>query len=368
VKKTQARLADGREIVYFDESDDAERSFVDERDLPSLTRTSMLRYDAPVDEWVTLAAHRQDRTFLPPHDECPLCPSVNGRHTEIPAPDYDVVVFENRFPSYAPTDELMAEAPPDGMLDGPSDGLFGLRPGVGRCEVMCFTSEHDSSFSALSKRRVRTVVEAWVDRTQALSEYPGVAQVFCFENRGEEIGVTLRHPHGQVYGYPFVTPRTRRMLDTARSYRERTRGNLFEDVLRAEVSAGDRIVTRSQYWTAFVPYAARWPVEVHLYPNDRVTSLPELSEVQRDDLCVVYLDLLRRLEAAHGRPLPYISGWHQAPVHSDRDLAYLHLEISSIRRAPGKLKYLAGSESVMGAFVNGVAPEEVARSLRDVQP
>jgi UDPglucose--hexose-1-phosphate uridylyltransferase len=358
VKKTQSHLADGREIIYFDETDDAVRNLIDERHLPPMAGSSTLRYDMLSDEWVTLAAHRQDRTYLPPLDECPLCPSVGGRHTEIPSEDYDVVVFENRFPSFRSNDG-------DDVVDQSSD-LFSLRPGLGRCEVVCFTAEHDSSFSALTPARVRTVVEAWVDRTLALSETPSVAQVFVFENRGEEIGVTLSHPHGQIYGYPFVTPKTRGTLEAAARYRARTGRDLFEDVLEAEVKTGDRIVIASQYWTAFVPFAARWPLEVHLYPNHRVASLPELSDAQRDDFCLVYLDVLRRLEAASGHSLPYISGWHQAPVRTDRDLAYLRLEVTSIRRAPGKLKYLAGSESAMGGFVNDVAPEEVARALRDV--
>jgi UDPglucose--hexose-1-phosphate uridylyltransferase len=339
MKKTSTRLADGREIIYFDESDDATRVLVDTRDLPPLTTSSTLRYDAVAEEWVTIAAHRQDRTFLPPADQCPLCPSRHGHLTEIPSPDYDVVVFENRFPSFS--------------------------SGIGCCEVMCFTAEHDSSFSALTPDRVRTVVEAWVDRTVALSARPAVAEVFCFENRGREIGVTLAHPHGQIYGYPFVTPTTLRRLDVARRYRAETSGHLLADVVGREVAAGVRIVSRTEHWTAFVPFAARWPVEVHLYPNDRVASLPELSEDQRHDFCQVYLDLLRRLEQARGADLPYVSGWHQAPVRGDRDLAYLHLELFSVRRAPGKLKYLAGSESAMGAFINDVVPEDLAAALRD---
>jgi UDPglucose--hexose-1-phosphate uridylyltransferase len=361
VKKTQSHLADGREIIYFDEADDAVRNLVDDRDLPPLTGTSTLRHDVLSDEWVALAAHRQDRTYLPPVDQCPLCPSIGGRHTEIPSPDYDVVVFENRFPSFRVNDG-------DNDVVDHSAGLFNVRAGLGRCEVVCFTAEHDSSFSALTPARVRTVVEAWVDRTVALSEMPSVAEVFCFENRGEEIGVTLSHPHGQIYGYPFVTPKTRGTLEAARRYRDRTGRDLSEDVLGAEIRSGDRIVTASRHWTAFVPFAARWPLEVHLYPNRRVASLPQLSDAQRDDFCLVYLDVLRRLELASGDSLPYISGWHQAPVRSDRDHAYLRLEVTSIRRAPGKLKYLAGSESAMGAFINDVAPEEMARALRDARP
>jgi UDPglucose--hexose-1-phosphate uridylyltransferase len=243
--------------------------------------------------------------------------------------------------------------------------MFVERPAVGRCEVVCFTAEHDSSFSALTPERARTVIEAWVDRTLALSALPQVEQVFCFENRGEEIGVTLAHPHGQIYAYPFVTPRTRRMLDVARRHRERSWRNLFDDILAAELRSGDRIVTRGDCWTAFVPYAARWPLEVHLYPNRRVGGLPDLTDTERDDLARVYLDILRRMEAVYDDTLPYIAAWHQAPVRVDRDLASLHLQVFSIRRAPGKLKYLAGSESAMGAFINDVSPEHAARMLRE---
>ncbi len=307
------------------------------------------------DEWVAVAAHRQHRTHLPPAHACPLCPSTDTHVGEIPSRDYDVVVFENRFPSFAST--AASALPSAGFIE---------RPAAGRCEVVCFTSDHESSFSSLAPGRVRTVLEAWVDRSLALSNLPAVAQVFCFENRGKEIGVTLSHPHGQIYGYPYVAPRTERAMQAARRYWVRTGRNLYADAVAREVAAGDRIVATTEYWTAFVPFAARWPVEVHLYPNRRMTRLPELDEAERQDFCHIYLGLLRRLEAAHGADLPYIAGWHQAPVRTGGDLGYLHLEISSIRRAPGKVKYLAGSEAMLGAFVNDVVPEEAARILREM--
>ena len=362
MRRIEGRLADGREILWFDERDDVSRDTTDKRDIAATTVTSQVRYDPLLDEDVVIASHRQSRTHLPPADECPLCPSRDGRQTEVPSEDYDVVVFENRFPSLA-QDAEEPERP-----SGPEQDLYNLRPGLGRCEVVCFSSQHDGSFAGLTPERVRLVVDAWADRTEALNALPEVAQVFPFENRGEEIGVTLNHPHGQIYGYSFVTPRTRRQLESARAHRERTGENLFAHVLAAEQKAQCRIVSEGEHWTAFVPAAARWPMEVHLYPHRQVPDLPALEPAERDDFARVYLDVLRRLDALYDAPLPYIAAWHQAPAREDRDLAYLHLEVFSIRRDVGKLKYLAGSESGMGVFVNDVLPEAAARRLREVIP
>jgi UDPglucose--hexose-1-phosphate uridylyltransferase len=241
------------------------------------------------------------------------------------------------------------------------------RPATGRCEVVCFTSDHNASFASLSPRRVRTVLEAWADRTTVLQAMPGIEQVYCFENRGEEIGVTLSHPHGQIYGYPFITPRTGRMLSQARAHAAAGRANLFDELLCGEVAAGTRIVSRNDHWTAFVPAAARWPYEVQLFPARRVASIPELDEDARASFCPLYLDVLRRLDALFDMPLPYIAAWHQAPGGDEfaRQEFGLHLQVFSIRRAPGKLKYLAGSESGMGVWINDVLPEDAARRLRE---
>jgi UDPglucose--hexose-1-phosphate uridylyltransferase len=382
--KDSARLADGREIIYYDESPGLGRARTPDlrplrcradgpeaaggADEPS---PSGLRWDALAGEWVIIAAQRQDRTFLPPSEECPLDPSREGRLTEIPAHDYDVVVFENRFPSLRGAHDPTAAAglrPARPLPEGPLEtaGVPG-RPATGRCEVVCFTSDHGASFASLSPRRVRTVLEAWADRTTVLQDMPGIKQVYCFENRGEEIGVTLSHPHGQIYGYPFITPRTERMLGQARAHAAAGRANLFDELVSGELAAGTRIVSRNEHWVAFVPAAARWPCEVLLFPAQRVASLPELTEDAREAFCPLYLDVLRRLDALFGVPLPYIAAWHQAsggePV-ARREFA-LHLQVLSIRRARGKLKYLAGSESGMGVWINDVLPEDAARRLRE---
>jgi UDPglucose--hexose-1-phosphate uridylyltransferase len=226
---------------------------------------------------------------------------------------------------------------------------------------------HHSSFADLSPARVRTVIDTWAHRTEVLNALPGVEQVFCFENRGAEIGVTLSHPHGQIYAYPFVTPRTTRMLEVAQRYQEQTGGQiLVDDVVSQEREAGIRVIAANEHWTAFVPEAARWPVEVHLYPTRRVPDLPSLDEEQRAAFGPLYLDLLQRFDRLYNVPLPYISAWHQAPVRVGRDLLGLHLEIFSTRRSADKLKFLAGSESAMGAFVSDVTPEQTAVRLREI--
>lgn len=364
VRKTVRRMADGREIIYFDDTRPfPDREAVDVRPLgPVAGASAEMRYDPLTGEWVALASYRNDRTFMPPPDQDPLAPTAPGGFpTEIAEAAYDVVVFENRFPSFSPRVEGAA-----GLVDG--DPLWPVRPAFGRTEVVCFSSATSGSFGSLTPSRARTVIEAWADRTAALGEMDGVEHVFIFENRGREIGVTLPHPHGQIYAFPFVPPKVDRMLTMARQHRAATGGNLFRDILDAERRAGTRVVASSEHWTAYVPAAARWPVEVHLAPHRDVADLTGLTDFERDDLARLYLDILRRLDRYYegDDPLPYISGVFQSPARGDRDLFRLHLQVFSVLRGPGKLKYLAGVESAMASWVSDTTPERIAARLREV--
>jgi UDPglucose--hexose-1-phosphate uridylyltransferase len=404
MQKTSTRLADGRELIYYDRLPSHRGDYPDLRTLPRQTSSSRARYDPLTGEWVIIASHRQDRSFQPSAADCPLCPSRDGHLTEVPAPDYDVVVFQNRFPALtgalaslsaltgtlapasastaAATGTVGAIEAPGGLSPGalptvpaarmagtahpprPSSSVLRSIAGEGRCEVICFSSDHDLSFADLTDDQARLVLDVWIDRTRELAAYPGIEQVFCFENRGPEIGVTQTHPHGQIYGYPFATPRTNRMLDMSTSYRRRFGRNVFDDLLAAERADGSRIVAQNAHWVAFVPYAARWPYEVHLYPTRRHADLTGLDESERATFPAIYLDLLRRFDRLFDTPAPYIAAWHQAPAHDGgRDFA-LHLELFTNRRSSGKLKYLAGSEAGMDVFANDIAPEQAAKRLR----
>lgn len=375
VRRTRVLMADGRELFYFDDTEPwvsgEPRAGEDTRELPPASGGSRMRLDPLTGEWVPMASNRMNRTFLPSRAMCPLCPTVpGGPGTEIPAAGYDVVVFENRFPSLSTRDEE-----PDSLVDG--DPTWPERAAAGRTEVVCFTAEHDASFASLTPSRARTVVEAWADRTAELQALPHVRDVFCFENRGKEIGVTLAHPHGQVYAYPYVPPRTAQHTAQAAAHHARTGRDLLGDVLDAEVRSGRRVVARGEHWTAFVPAAARWPVEVHLVPHRHVLDLAELDDAERDELAHLYPDLLARLDRffvgpeGEAIPLPYIAGWFAAPVGPERDgdraaLPRLHLQVFSVLRAPGKLKFLAGSESGQGAWVSDTTPERIADRVREL--
>ena len=362
-------LSDGRELLYFDDTPQPTRILTDSRDLPVVEPASVARFDPLTGEWVGIAGHRQTRTYHPPANQCPLCPTRATFKTEIPSPDYDVVVFENRFPSFG---GLLPDGPDgaDGTAAENPAGQESIRaeiPGVGRCEVVCFTSDHNAEFADLDPARVGTVIQAWAHRTAALNAIPGVQQVFCFVNQGIEIGVTLAHPHGQIYGYPFVTPKTRTMLNQVADFRARTGRNLFEAVLEREIADAQRIVAANEHWVAFVPFAARWPIEVSIFPRSQLADLPAASAAQRAALATIYLEVLRRMGGVFDDTLPAITAIHQAPAHTGRDDFRMHFSVFSIRRAVGKIKYLAGSESGMGAFVNDITPEDAAARLRAVQ-
>ena len=366
VTKRSTRLADGRELIYFDDPDTdlgAERA-LDAREPAPRPDTATMRQDVLTGDWVSVAAARQNRAFLPPAELDPLAPQSPTNPSEIPS-RYDVAVFENKSPSFGPalaeatgTAPAAADAP-----RGPDDlahlGLGRTRTSVGRCEVVCFSPAHSGSFGTQSVTRARTVIEAWADRTAALSALPGVEQVFPFENRGEAIGVTLHHPHGQIYSYPYITPRTLRLLDSI----DRTSPDLFDRILEFE-QAGPRVILRGEHWTAFVPFAARWPIELHLLPHRHVPDFAALTSDERDELAPLYLRLLRGVDALYDTPTPYIAAWHQAPVHVGRDTVRLNLQLTSPRRAADKLKFLAGSEAAMGAWIGDVPPEVAADRLR----
>jgi UDPglucose--hexose-1-phosphate uridylyltransferase len=358
VVRSDCELADGRTIRYYDTTSQV-RNSSDKREAESQPAIGELRLDPLVNEWVVMAAHRQGRVFLPPKELCPLCPSKPESLTEIPEQDFEVVVFDNRSPSLRPP--VGDWALPD--VVGPDTDLG---TAAGKCEVVCFTPSHGDSFKDLSPARVRTLLEAWIDRTAELSKESFIQHIAAFENRGEEVGVTLSHPHGQIYAYSYIPPKVEKMLTVAQKYKEQTGKVLFDQIIAREILEKERIVAKNDRWIAFVPYASRYSFEIHVAPLNPVADLTELTDADRDSFPEIAIEVTKRLDGVFGIEMAYIAAWHQAPVRQGRDLLRLHWQITSVRRAPGKLKYLSGSESAMGAFIMDLHPEQSAGQLRAV--
>lgn len=396
IRITATRLADGRRFFYMDDdpayvSGAKTRRLDDPRPLtdrfgPRLDsegrevpfQPPQMRRDPLTGDWIPMATARMNRPITagpgatakgnPLAARKPGDPYQDG---EIPDTDYDVVVFENRFPS-------MMQVPGADVQEGHVDGnpLWPVSEANGRCEVVCFDPNEQGLPADLPVSRLRTVVEAWAFRTAEISAMDGIEQIFPFENHGQEIGVSLAHPHGQIYSYPFIAPRMEQELRQCRAYRERTGGNLLHDILQGELEAGERVVFRNRTWVAYVPAAARWPLEVHVAPvRDGILTLDQLDDDERWGLAQMYSTLLKRGNAffdrgdGRGMDLPYIAAWHQAPVRDGRREDYrLNLQFFSFRRAVDKIKYLAGSESGMAAWVSDTTPERIAARFRQLGP
>ena len=353
-ERLEATLFDGRDLYYFDDQGSAlpAQRKADLREKDSRPQTAELRFDALTGDYITVASHRQTRAFLPPANICPLCPTTATNLSELPD-NFDVAVFENKGPAFGPE---------TGEITPAGDQPFGFSTtAFGRCEVVVFSPQHEGSLGSMPVSRIETVIRAWSDRTRDLYNQPGVVQVFPFENRGQEIGVTLHHPHGQIYSYPFVTPKTKQLLAAIESYGS----NFFQDLYDFE-SRGERVILESEHFIAYVPFAARWPIEIHALPKRAVPDFSELNEYEIADLAGFYKTLLQGIDKIYDSPTPYIAAWHQAPKVEKRNQFRLMLQITSPRRAADKLKYLAGSEAAMGAWVGDVTPEATAQRLREV--
>ncbi|HEV2093017.1 MAG TPA: galactose-1-phosphate uridylyltransferase [Rubrobacter sp.] len=319
---------------------------------------NQLRWDPTLGEWVAYASHRQDRTFLPPAEYCPLDPTEPGGFpTEVPRPSYDIAVFENRFPSLTP------DAPEP---DGEGNALAPAAPGRGVCEVVLYSEDHYSTLATMPEGRIRNLVEVWADRYEELGALDFVQYVFVFENKGEAIGVTLHHPHGQIYAYPFVPPRPKKELEAAREHRDEVGTCLHCDLLAGELDDGRRVVAEGEHFVAFVPFYAHFPYEAHVYTRRCAPSIADLDVPERLDLARVLKRLLVGYDGLFGFSLPYMMVMHQAPTDGeDHDgVAHFHIEFYPPNRTADKLKYLAGSETGAGAFVMDVLPEDTAETLR----
>jgi UDPglucose--hexose-1-phosphate uridylyltransferase len=348
---------DGRDLILY-----ARHPIDDTLTAPSpsaapFAPNAHLRWHPLRGEWVAYATHRQHRTFLPPPEYNPLAETADPSHpTELPAGDYDAAVFENLFPTLT----RLAHDPPSALVD--------TRPALGACEVVVFTRDSTASLGTLPLWHLELIVEVWADRYRELGARDDVEYVYPFENRGVEVGVTLQHPHGQIYAYPFVPPVAVRELAEQRQYLERTGRGLLESLIEAEVGERTRMLYGGPHVVAFVPVCARYPYEVWIACRRAIGSVADLDAEGRSDFARALKTVLLKFDGLWQRPFPYVMAFHQAPTDgAPHPEAHLHVEFYPAYRMPGRLKYLAGSEIGAGVFTADTAPDEKAAELQAVQ-
>jgi UDPglucose--hexose-1-phosphate uridylyltransferase len=320
---------------------------------------SELRYNPLLGEWLATATHRQDRTFLPPADFCPLCPTKPGKFpTEVPEPDYDIVAFENRFPS-------LKRDPDEPAIS--SDGIYNVEPSLGVCEVVLYSPDHTTSLAAEPVKRIHKLVRVWRDRFEALEKHAFVKYVFVFENKGEAVGVTLHHPHGQIYAYPFVPPVVAKELVQTEKYFNEHQRCLLCDVVEKEFEFEKRIVASNDSFSAYIPFFARYPFELHISSRRHLQAFSDFSVREERDLAEILKQVLSAFDRLFDISFPYIMAIHQRPSDGGSyDHYHFHIEFYPPMRTAEKLKYLAGSEAGAGMFINDTLPETTAERLRNL--
>lgn len=333
-----------------------------------------LRWHPLRGEWVTYAAHRQDRTYRPPPRFNPLAPTTDpAAPTELPAGDWDVAVFDNRFPALGGAHRGV------GATGGERDGEGGAGCGVpalsvptraadGHCEVVVYTPDADSSLGALALDHVELLLSVWADRTRRLAARADVRYVFPFENRGAEVGVTLAHPHGQIYAYPVVPPVAATMLALSREHLLAHGRGVLETMIDAERRERTRLLYEGEHAVAFVPVCARYPYEVWVAPTRPVAQFGDLGDDERRDLARALKTVLMKYDCLWQRPLPYLMAWYQAPTDgASHPEAHLHAELFPPYRTSDRLKYLAGTELGAGFYAMDALPEDKARELQAIE-
>ncbi|MES2962273.1 MAG: galactose-1-phosphate uridylyltransferase [Bdellovibrionota bacterium] len=350
---------DGRHLLLYSQKPISEGIVPTNPPHEPITGRSHLRWHPLRGEWVAYASHRQNRTFLPPKEYSPLMVTKTPEFpTELPTGDYQMAVFENLFPSLS----MNASETPAPMLTVPTE------PAMGVCEVVVFSQDPDTSLANMTLDEVTLVLEVIADRTKEIGARPEIKYVLPFENRGVEVGVTLHHPHGQIYAYPFVPSQPAKMVENQAAYFVKNGRGLLQDMLANEEKDSRRMIASGEHTAAFVPVCARYPYETWVMPRRPVRYLYELKKEELRDLAITLKTLLMKQDALWSKPFPYLLALFQAPTDGGKhEGVHAHFQTFPPLRTSDKLKFLAGTELAAGMFVNDSQPEEKAAELRAVK-
>ena len=340
-KRTFVRNDNKELLLYgYQEHKELPSQELDVSDIPK----PHMRWNPSREEWVTYSASRKNRTSFPPKKYCPLCPGGNLNYpTEIPFSDFEVAVFPNRWSSF------------NAMGANVSVEKIFTRPSNGECEVVVYSSEHLSTVSEMALERIELLTKVWIDRYNELRKNPDIKYVLPFENRGEECGVTLHHPHGQIYAYPFIPPVIEKEIKAFK------KENFLTKIMN-ELEA-KYYVYQNENFIAAVPPFARYAYEVWIVPKKQIEGPWKFNDSQILDFSKCIQKVVKGYDAFLNKRCPYIMGLHASPEFNDKSF-HFHVEFYPPLRHFDKPKILAGSESMAGVFIMDVLPEDSAKVLR----
>lgn len=311
-----------------------------------------LRKHPLTNDWIMIASHRQNRPQMP-KDYCPFCPG-SGK-----VPDhFDVYKYDNDFPA-------LSQNPP--APDEVADDFFETAPCYGKCEVILYSPEHTITLPELPTEHIRKLVDLWVERFEALSADEKIKYVFIFENRGDVVGVTMPHPHGQIYGYPFLPKKLELEADNAKKHLAEKGKCLFCDMLEHELAFEKRIIFKNDFFTVFLPFFSEYPYGIYIMANRHVSTIAELTDEERTALAETLRLATGTLDSLFGYKFPYMMCMYNAPVNGEDDPSdYYHFHIAFYppMRSADKIKYNASSETGAWAHCNPTCPESTSVELR----
>lgn len=325
-----------------------------------LEHPAEMRWNPTRGEWTVYAAARMNRAQLPARAACPLCPGI----LELPLP-YQIAVFENRSPS-------LSFVPGDPTLPDTGEAFDLCVPSRGRADMVVYSQNHDGRFAWMPLSDIYALVEAWRDRYSARIALPEVEFVSIFENKGREAGMTLDHPHGQIYAFPFLPPYLERQWNQTQKLGDKN-GGLWTRVIEKELKDESRIIAQTDGFLAAMPFYARYPYEVHIWAKRQgVSSLLEMTSQERRELAGITQNIAQRYENLWGDQavygFPTLMNMQQLTKQPGAERFRFHIEYLPLQRSPDKLKYRASVESGTGAFLNDALPETQAALLRATAP
>lgn len=309
-----------------------------------------LRYDPLTNDWIMIASHRQNRPQMP-KDWCPFCPG-SGKVPD----DFDVLEYDNDFPA-------LSQNPP--VPDDVAAGLYKTAPCHGKCEVILYSKEHTVTLPELPLPHVRKLVDLWCERHNIISADEKIKYVFIFENRGDVVGVTMPHPHGQIYGYPFIPKKLELECASMKKHKKETGKCLICDMMETEISEKKRIIFENEDFVVFIPFFSAYPYGLYIVSKAHKQYITEFTEREKDNLAAAIKNAAGTLDSLFDYTFPYMMCMHQAPVNSgDVSDFHFHIEFYPPMRSRDKQKFNASSETGAWAHCNPTCPEEKAEELR----